>query len=49
VMQRGCPKSERILEQLTTERGLQLHKLVFGEFAKADGALTCCSILLPGQ
>jgi dimethylargininase len=48
-MQSGYPKSEHILEQLTAERGMQLHKLHYEEFAKADGALTCCSILLPGH
>jgi dimethylargininase len=47
VMQGGHGPSEELLQQLAAERGLQLHKLNFGEFAKADGALTCCSILLP--
>lgn len=47
VMQGGHGPSEELLQQLTAERGLQLHKLDFGEFANADGALTCCSILLP--
>lgn len=49
VMQTGRAKSEQLLEQLAVERGLQLHKLPYDEFAKADGALTCCSILLPGK
>uniref|UniRef100_A0A383VRP9 Uncharacterized protein n=1 Tax=Tetradesmus obliquus TaxID=3088 RepID=A0A383VRP9_TETOB len=48
VMQEGCRKSEVLLEQLCAERGLLLHKLPrMTEIGKADGALTCCSILLP--
>jgi dimethylargininase len=48
VMQEGCSRSEALLEKLCDERGLQLHKLPrMTEIAKADGALTCCSILLP--
>ncbi|KAF6251148.1 dimethylarginine dimethylaminohydrolase 1 [Scenedesmus sp. NREL 46B-D3] len=47
VMQEGCSQSEALLEQLCAERGLLLHKLPrMTEIAKADGALTCCSILL---
>jgi dimethylargininase len=48
VMQEGCERSEALLEKLCIERGLQLHKLPrMTEIGKADGALTCCSILLP--
>jgi dimethylargininase len=48
VMQEGCRRSEALLEQLCVERGLLLHKLPrMTEIGKADGALTCCSILLP--
>lgn len=48
VMQGGCPASEALLEELCAPRGLRLHKLPrMTEFIKADGALTCCSILLP--
>lgn len=48
-MQGGFPRSEALLERLCGERGLTLHKLPrMSEFIKADGALTCCSILLPG-
>lgn len=48
LMQAGCPASELLLERLCTARGLTLHKLhKLTEFIKADGALTCCSILLP--
>lgn len=47
-VQAGCQASEALLERLCTERGLKLHKLPrMAEFVKADGALTCCSILLP--
>lgn len=46
VMCSGFPRSEQLLEGLAA-KGLQLHKLDFAEFAKADGSLTCCSILLP--
>jgi dimethylargininase len=48
VMQEGCSRSEALLQKLCDERGLQLHKLPrMTEIGKADGALTCCSILLP--
>lgn len=47
VMRGGFPESERVLERLAAAKGLQLHKLEYGEFAKADGSLTCCSIVLP--
>jgi dimethylargininase len=47
IMRGGFPRSEQLLEQMAAERGLQLHKLEYDEFAKADGSLTCCSILLP--
>lgn len=48
IMQTGCPESEAVLEALCLDRGLALHKLPrMTEFVKADGALTCCSILLP--
>ena len=47
-LQAGFPRSEALLERVCTERGLRLHKLLrMSEFIKADGALTCCSILLP--
>ncbi|KXZ53259.1 hypothetical protein GPECTOR_7g1153 [Gonium pectorale] len=45
VMQAGKPASEAILRRLCEARGMELHTLCMGELAKADGALTCCSIL----
>ncbi|GFR47952.1 hypothetical protein Agub_g9756, partial [Astrephomene gubernaculifera] len=45
VMQTGFPASEAVVRQLCTERGMQLHVIGMGELAKADGALTCCSLL----
>lgn len=48
VAQGGFPASEALLEGLCTARGLRLHKIPkLTEMIKADGALTCCSILLP--
>lgn len=47
VMSSGGRQSQQLVERLARERNLQLHKLQFDEFAKADGSLTCCSILLP--
>ncbi|PNH11774.1 N(G),N(G)-dimethylarginine dimethylaminohydrolase 1 [Tetrabaena socialis] len=45
VMQEGCPGAEALVRPLCAARGLQLYLLGMGELAKADGALTCCSIL----
>lgn len=42
----GCEESKRILEQCTQDRGLVLEFVDMSEIAKADGALTCCSVLL---
>lgn len=48
VTQRSDAATEALLDTLCAERGLQLHRLPRAtEFIKADGALTCCSILLP--
>ncbi len=50
VMQAGCASSEELLRALCGERNLPLHVLPrMTEFIKADGALTCCSILLPSN
>lgn len=47
LLQGGFPRSEAVLEALCAARGLRLHKLPqMTEFIKADGALTCCGILL---
>lgn len=45
----GAAESEQLIERLAAAKGLQLHKLPFDEFAKADASLTCCSILLPAS
>jgi dimethylargininase len=42
----GCPESKTLLRKAAEERGLQIEFLQFSEFAKCDGALTCCSVLL---
>lgn len=47
VIQESDQQTEQLLERLCAERDLQMHKLPrMEEFIKADGALTCCSILL---
>ena len=48
VTQGSDAATEGLLDALCAQRGLQLHRLPRAtEFIKADGALTCCSILLP--
>lgn len=48
VTQHSDPATEALLDELCANHGLQLHRLPRAtEFIKADGALTCCSILLP--
>lgn len=49
VMQEGYPSSQSIIEQLCSELGLTLHTLNMSELAKADGALTCCSVLFKSR
>lgn len=44
-MQEGFPQSEVLLKALAEEKGLALHTLCMSELMKADGALTCCSVL----
>lgn len=44
-IQKGYPKSEKILEKIIIKKGLICKKLEMSEFIKADGALTCCSVL----
>eukprot|EP00878_Enallax_costatus_P046956 GHUV01057291.1.p1 GENE.GHUV01057291.1~~GHUV01057291.1.p1 ORF type:complete len:269 (+),score=58.59 GHUV01057291.1:739-1545(+) len=47
VMQESDERTEQLFERLCAERNLQLHKLPrMEQFINADGALTCCSILL---
>ena len=45
VIQAGFPRSEKILSALAAEKGKRLLKLEMSEMIKADGALTCCSLL----
>uniref|UniRef100_A0A7S0RHG3 Dimethylargininase n=1 Tax=Chlamydomonas leiostraca TaxID=1034604 RepID=A0A7S0RHG3_9CHLO len=45
VMQAGFPASGDIVRAECAARGLTVHTLGMGETAKADGALTCCSLL----
>ncbi len=42
----GCKESKRLLLEAAKARKLDIEFLTFSEFAKCDGALTCCSILL---
>jgi dimethylargininase len=42
----GCGESERLLVASAKDRGLNLEFVDMSEIAKADGALTCCSVLL---
>ncbi len=46
VIQEGFPESEPILQELALKRNKKLHKITMSELIKADGALTCCSILI---
>lgn len=41
----GFPKTEDSLRRFAQNNGLQIHPLETSEFAKADGALTCMSLL----
>ncbi|MBM4251682.1 MAG: hypothetical protein FJ146_06905 [Deltaproteobacteria bacterium] len=47
VIQAGYEASAAILEHAAAERGLTVSKLHMSEFIKADGALTCCSVVIP--
>jgi dimethylargininase len=46
IIQEGFPESEAILQTLSDKKGLSLMKLNMSELIKADGALTCGSLLL---
>lgn len=47
IYQQNFPESEKIiLEELQQKRGVQVKSLCMSELIKADGALTCCSILV---
>ena len=41
----GFPRSEEVIRRECDRGGLELHTLDMSELAKADGALTCCSVL----
>lgn len=45
LIQKGFPESERILRKRAEEEGLTVHPLAMSELIKADGALTCGSLL----
>jgi dimethylargininase len=47
LIQSGFGRSQPVLEQACRERGLTPLLLTMSEFIKADGALTCCSVILP--
>ncbi|CAO3655751.1 unnamed protein product [Mucor hiemalis] len=47
IYQKNFPESEKvILEELQNKRGIKVQALDMSELIKADGALTCCSILI---
>ncbi|KAI8047373.1 uncharacterized protein B0P05DRAFT_566294 [Gilbertella persicaria] len=47
IYQQNYPESEKvILSELEQKRGIQVKSLCMSELIKADGALTCCSILI---
>ncbi|KAK4511812.1 uncharacterized protein ATC70_003811 [Mucor velutinosus] len=50
IYQQDFPESEKVLlEELHKKRGVQVKSLCMSELIKADGALTCCSILIPSK
>lgn len=42
----GCDESKKLLLTAAKERNLDIDFIDYSEFAKCDGALTCCSVLL---
>lgn len=47
IYQKDFPESEKvIIEELKNKRGVEVKALCMSELIKADGALTCCSILI---
>lgn len=47
LIQAGYPRSEAILDVVAAEIGVALLKIDMSELIKADGALTCCCLLIP--
>lgn len=47
LIQDGFPQSSGRLQSICGERGLMPVSLKMSEFIKADGALTCCSVIIP--
>lgn len=46
IIQDNFPESEKIFIELSKKYNLTINKLNMSEFIKADGALTCCSVIL---
>lgn len=47
IYQKGFSKSEEIIKkEIQEKRGIEIKALNMSELIKADGALTCCSILV---
>ena len=47
LIQAGFPRSEAILGEICRELELTPEPVCMSELIKADGALTCCSLLIP--
>lgn len=47
IIQKNFPESEKILNVELSKRGYKFEALDMSELIKADGALTCCSVLIP--
>lgn len=47
VYQEGFPESEKVfIKELKEKKNIELEPICMSEFIKADGSLTCCSILI---
>ncbi|RYZ60605.1 MAG: hypothetical protein EOP07_00150 [Proteobacteria bacterium] len=47
LIQAGYPNSEKILRKAALDRQMEVITLDMSELVKADGALSCCSLLVP--
>lgn len=47
IIQKNFPESGKILNEELHKRGYKFEALDMSELIKADGALTCCSVLIP--